>query len=145
MSDTDARQAVVAEALTWLRTPYAHRQQVKGVGVDCAQFPLAVYAAVGVIPPTEIGAYCPQWHLHRGEELYLDAVRRLAREIAPDTAGLADFAVWRYGRTFSHGAILLAGAHVVHALRGVGVTLGDRSIDEDLRTRPMRVFSLWPV
>jgi cell wall-associated NlpC family hydrolase len=145
MGYADARKAVVGEALTWLRTPYAHQQQLKGVGVDCAQFPLAVYAAAGVIAPTDVGAYCPQWHLHRGEELYLNAVARLAREIAPDAAGAGDFAVWRYGRTFSHGAILLGGASVIHALRGVGVTLGDRCVDEDLRTRPMRVFSLWPV
>jgi cell wall-associated NlpC family hydrolase len=145
MSTTHARERIVAEALTWLRTPYAHRQQLKGVGVDCAQFPLAVYAAAGVIAPTEAGAYSAQWHLHRGEELYLQGVARLAREIDAKAAGPGDFAVWRYGRTFSHGAILLEGARVIHALRGVGVTLGDRDIDEDLRTRPMRVFSLWAV
>ena len=34
---TDAlRERVVAEALSWLGTPYAHRQRLKGVGVDCA-------------------------------------------------------------------------------------------------------------
>ena len=143
MQHLPAREAVADEALTWLRTPYAHRQQVKGAGVDCAQFPLAVYAATGVIAPTDAGAYCPQWHLHRGEELYLNAVLGLAREIAPEAAGLGDFAVWRYGRTFSHGAILLQGARVIHALCGVGVTLGDRAVDEDLKTRPMRVFSPW--
>jgi cell wall-associated NlpC family hydrolase len=145
MSHSTARAAVAAEALTWLRTPYAHRQRVKGVGVDCAQFPLAVYAAAGVIAPTEAGPYCPQWHLHRSEELYLNVVLDLAREIAPEAAGLGDFAVWRYGRTFSHGAILLEGWRVIHALSGVGVTLGDRSVDEALRTRPMRMFSLWTV
>jgi cell wall-associated NlpC family hydrolase len=145
MRHSQARRAVADEALTWLRTPYAHRQQLKGVGVDCAQFPLAVYAAVGVIAPVDAGLYCPQWHLHRSEELYLDAVRRLAREIAAGDARPGDFAVWRYGRTFSHGAILLEGTGVIHALRGVGVTLGDRAVDEDLRTRPMRVFSPWAV
>ena len=65
------RQAVVAEALSWLGTPYAHRQQLKSVGVDCAQLPLAVYAAAGVIGEADVGAYAAQWHLHRGEELYL--------------------------------------------------------------------------
>lgn len=143
MSKTQARKAVVAEAMTWLRTPYAHRQRLKGVGVDCAQFPLAVYAAAGVIAPTEVGPYSPQWHLHRGEELYLQGVARLGRQIAPQAAAPGDFAVWRFGRTFSHGAILLQGARVIHALCGVGVTLGDRAVDEDLKTRPMRVFSPW--
>ncbi len=140
------REAVVAEARAWLGTPYAHRQQLKGVGVDCAQFPLAVYAAVGLIPrdvAARIGAdYSPQWHLHRGEELYLNAVRRFADEIALEDAAPGDFALWRYGRTFSHGAILITDTQVIHALRGVGVTLDDLAVNEDLRTRPVRAFNL---
>lgn len=145
MPHPDPRSAVVAEAMTWLGTPYAHRQQVKGVGVDCAQFPLAVYAAAGLIAPIRAKDYSPQWHLHRGEELYLDAVGRLARQIDADAAGPGDFAVWRYGRTFSHGAILLGGERIIHACRGVGVTLDDCTVNEDLRTRPRRIFSLWPI
>ncbi len=132
----------MAEALSWLGTPYAHRQQLKGVGVDCAQFPLAVYAAAGVIAETDVGAYSPQWHLHRGEELYLGWVRRFGREIALDQARAGDFALWRYGRTFSHGAIMLDPPRLIHAVRGVGVTLDDWRLNEELRTRPMRAFSL---
>ncbi len=143
-----ARAAVVAEALSWLATPYAHRQRLKGVGVDCAQFPLAVYAACAVIPPTDVGPYAPQWHLHRGEELYVSWVLRFAREIAPDAARPGDllpgdFVLWRYGRTFSHGAIVLDPPQVIHAVRGLGVTLDDPTRNEDLRTRPARAFSLW--
>ncbi len=138
------RQAVVAEALSWLGTPYAHRQRLKGVGVDCAQLPLAVYAAAGVIGEADVGAYAAQWHLHRGEELYLRHLQALGgREIARGEALAGDFAIWRYGRTFSHGAILVGqGAQVVHACRGLGVLLGDIGADEDLRTRPMRLFTL---
>ena len=137
-----AREAVVAEALGWLGTPYAHRQRLKGVGVDCAQFPLAVYAAAGAIPPTEVGAYAPQWHLHRSEELYLGWVLRLGREIAPEAARPGDFLLWRYGRTFSHGAILLDASRVIHARRGLGVVIDGADMDEDLRTRPLRAFAL---
>ena len=141
--ETAARAAVVAESLTWLRTPYAHRQRLKGVGVDCAQFPLAVYTACGLIPPTDVGPYAPQWHLHRGDELYLAQVLRLAREIDPAGARPGDLLLWRYGRTFSHGAIALDPSRVIHAARGVGVTLDDADRNEDLRTRPVRAFSLW--
>ena len=137
------RSAVVAEALSWLRTPYAHRQRLKGVGVDCAQFPLAVYAACAVIPPTDVGPYAPQWHLHRGEELYLHWVARFAREIGPEAAQAGDLILWRYGRTFSHGAIVLAPPRVIHAVRCLGVTLDYATRNEDLRTRPARAFSLW--
>ena len=73
-----SRAAIVAEAMSWLGTPYAHRQRLKGVGVDCAQLPLAVYRACGLLPEVEPEAYAAQWHLHRGEELYLDTVARFA-------------------------------------------------------------------
>ncbi|WP_174300908.1 C40 family peptidase [Caulobacter sp. S45] len=144
--NTAARQAVVAEALSWLGTPYAHRQRLKGVGVDCAQLPLAVYAAAGVIGAAEVGAYASQWHLHRSEELYLRHLQALGgREIARTEAQSGDFVLWRYGRTFSHGAILTGrGGQVVHAVRGLGVVLGHFDADEDLRSRQMKLFTLSP-
>ncbi len=138
------RQRVVAEALSWLGTPYAHRQRLKGVGVDCAQLPLAVYAAAAVIGEADVGAYASQWHLHRGEEVYLRHVEALGgRGISRDAAQPGDFAIWRYGRTFSHGAILVGPkGRIVHAVRGQGVVLGDMDQDEDLRTRPTLFFLL---
>ena len=139
------RTRIVAEALGWLGTPYAHRQRLKGVGVDCAQLPLAVYAAAGVIGMADVGAYASQWHLHRAEELYLRHLQALGgREIARAEAQAGDFALWRYGRTFSHGAILTGeSAQVVHACRGLGVVLGDLDADEDLRSRPSKLFTLF--
>lgn len=138
------RDRVAAEGRSWLGTPYAHRQRLKGVGVDCAQLPLAVYAACGLIAEdAEVGAYAAQWHLHRGEELYLGHVERLGgREIAPAEASPGDLLLWRYGRTFSHGAILLNGGQVVHAVRGQGVVLGDLRRDAELSERAVRLFTL---
>ncbi len=146
MSAAVLREQVVAEALSWLGTPYAHRQRLKGVGVDCAQLPLAVYAAAGAIGAADVGAYASQWHLHRGEELYVGHVQALGgREIARTECQIGDLALWRYGRTFSHGAILVGpGVRVVHAVRGLGVVLGDLDADEDLKRRPLRLFTLMP-
>ena len=144
ISEDAGRAAVVAEALSWLATPYAHRQRVKGLGVDCAQFPLAVYLACGVVPPeTDPGPYPTQWHLHRSEELYVAQVLRLAREIAPHAVQPGDLMLWRYGRTFSHGALALTRPRVIHAVRGAGVTLDDMTVNEELRTRAVRAFSVW--
>jgi cell wall-associated NlpC family hydrolase len=139
------RQAVVAEALTWLGTPYAHRQRLKGAGVDCAGLPLEVYAAVGAIPPTDVGAYSQQWHLHRSRELYLEWVERLGpREVAPEQARAGDFLIWRFGRTFSHGAIALDERRVIHAVARAGaVIVEDRTGSADLRSNPMRAFTFW--
>ena len=136
------RAAVVAEAMTWLRTPWMHMARIKGAGVDCAQFPAAVFEAVGMIEPIAPD-YPQQWALHRGEELYVEWVLRFGREIERAELKPADLVVWRWGRTFSHGAIIVEPPTVIHAYRGIGVTLDNMDQHEELRTRPARFFSLW--
>ncbi len=136
-----SREGIVAEALSWLGTPYAHRQRLKGVGVDCAQLPFAVYRACGLLGEGELDPYPAQWHLHRGEELYVDEVVRLGgREVASAQPG--DLLLWRYGRTFSHGAIVVEAGGAVHAVRGQGVVLADPCRDAEFGSRPVRAFTL---
>lgn len=138
------RTAIVAEAKTWMGTPYAHRQRLKGAGVDCAGLPLCVYAEVGIIPPTDVGEYSAQWHLHRGREMYLEWVERFAREIPLADAKPGDFLVFRFGRTFSHGAIVLEGARVIHAYAPAQrVTIDDITVTEQLRNSPVRAYTFW--
>ena len=57
-------------------------------------------------------------------------------------AELGDLVLWRYGRTFSHGAIVVGSGRIVHAVRGQGVVLGDLDADPDLKHRPTKAFSL---
>jgi len=138
------RTAIAAEARTWLGTPYAHGQRLKGVGADCAGVPLEVYAAVELIPPTDVGPYSHQWHLHRSRERYLEWVERFAHEIPRDQAGQGDFLVWRFGRTYSHGGILVDDRHVVHAYARVGRVILDNSLTQaELKSSPVKAFTFW--
>ena len=133
---------MVDEALTWLNTPYQHKARVKGAGVDCGQLLYAVYTAAGVLPPFAIDDYPRDWHLHRGEERYLGYVQRHAREIdGPAKPG--DIVVWRFGRSFAHGAIALAWPRVLHAYVDHCVTIDDAEAFQDLSQRPHRVFDPW--
>lgn len=137
------RAAVVAEARTWLSTPYHHNARVKGVGVDCGQLPIAVYSALGLIPAVDPD-YSPQWMLHRDEEVYLDLVRGFGVEIPVERVGPGDFAIWRFGRTFSHGAIVVDMPMIIHACSGDGmVLLADTRSEGDLAGRPVKFFTLW--
>lgn len=136
------RGAIVAEALTWLRTPYHHRGTIKGVGVDCAQFPLQVYAACGLIEPFETGDYPPDWHMHRSEERYLAAVQARAKEIDPGEVQPGDLMVFRIGRCYAHGAIVTAWPRLVHAVVGRCVML-DEITSAQLANRPAKAFTLW--
>ena len=166
MIDIDAeRAAVIAEARSWLRTPYHHMGRVKGAGVDCATLLAEVYARAGVIAPVVIPFYPPDWHLHRDAERYLGFVLEHARELrfaSHDGSRLedsalagaplpADLALWRFGRCFSHGAIVVEWPLVIHAYAGKGCVLEDveraRWLGEigergATRLRPVKFFRL---
>lgn len=137
-----SRAKVVSEALTWLRTPYHHRARVKGAGVDCANLPAAVYEAAGLIDFLS-PEYSPQWMLHRDEELFLEYIRERSREIESEQVGPGDLIIWKFGRTFSHSAIVIDYPRVIHALNGVGVTWGDACRDSLLADREKKFFTLW--
>ena len=144
MTEDEGRAAVVAEALSWTGTPYHHRAKLKGVGVDCAQFVLAVYAATGLIEDFDTGEYPHDWHLHRSVERYMTEVLRFARPVPVGEAKPGDVLLFKYGRAFSHGAIITAYPQVIHASLAAGsVTLGDADRDHDLIERPTACFSFW--
>lgn len=111
----EQQHAVIAEAMTWLNTPYHPHGRVKGAGVDCVQLLIQVYAACGLIAPLDPGSYAQDWFLHRGEELYLEGVRRHAMPVAAPAPG--DIALFNFGRCVSHGAIVVAWPTVIHAYR----------------------------
>jgi cell wall-associated NlpC family hydrolase len=139
MHDIEAeRRAVIEEARGWLRTPYHHMGRVKGAGVDCATLLAEIYARAGVLPALDLPFYPPDWHLHRDAERYLDFVLKHAVEVSHDAFSLrslagcatqvpmpADVALWRFGRCFSHGAIVVDWPLVIHAYAGRGCVLED--------------------
>lgn len=141
MTAATQRAAVVAEALSWLGTPYHHMGRVKGGGVDCAMLPAEVYAACGLIPRQQVDFYPMDWHLHRSGERYLAQVLTYAHEVEQPEPG--DLVLWRYGRCLAHGAIVTAWPRVIHAVNRSPVTLADVATDADLSSREHRIYSLW--
>lgn len=141
------REQIVAEAMTWLRTPYHHLGDVKGHGVDCAMLLVRVYHTVGLIPAIDPRPYSPQWHLHQSEERYLGWLEQHA---APtDCPQPGDVCLFRFGRAdrpFSHGAILVSGNHrsgtVVHALRRAGEVIEQLISDQPLAGRDVLWYSI---
>ena len=136
------RDEIIAEALTWLGTPYQHAQMVKGAGVDCGMILVGIFSAVGLIPPEfRPKPYAPDWHMHRSEEKYLDQIKGFAHEIERNQAQRGDVVVFKFGRTFSHGAVIIDASLVLHAaLKDGKVTLADMSLDADLIERDLKFF-----
>ena len=135
----ELRQRVVAEARSWLGTPYHHMGRVKGAGVDCLMLLAEVYEKAGVIGHLEVPFYPPDWNLHRDAERYLDGVKAHASEIE-GPPGPGDVAVFRFGRCYAHGAIVTAWPRLIHAYAGQGVVEADAALGA-LAQRSVKFFS----
>lgn len=120
--ESELRAAIVAEAYTWLRTPYAHCANVKGAGVDCAMLLVEVGKAVGRVPADfDPRPYDPEWYLHRDEERYMAGLERYMRRLEPgEKGGLGDVDLFRFGRTAAHGGVIVSDEHMIHAYRPHG-------------------------
>ena len=118
-----ARAAIVAEARSWIGTPYHHMADVKGVGCDCAMLLVRVYVDLKLVEPFDPRPYTRDWHLHRGEERYLGFLLARAREVAAPLPG--DVILFKYGRCFSHGGIVTLSRPltIVHAFHPARVVL----------------------
>jgi len=135
------REAIVAEALTWLGTPYHHHGRIKGVGVDCAQILLAVYCdALQLAAVLDVGHYSTQWHFHKSEEVYLQWLTQAgARQVSEPQPG--DIAMFKFGHTFSHSAICVGEGLWVHAYSEAGVIVS-RLTEAPLEGRKVQFWSL---
>ncbi len=117
------RNKIVAEAKSWIGTPYHNCADIKGVGCDCGMLLVRVFVDLGVVEAFDPRPYAHDWHLHRGEERYLEAL--LSRAAKVETPKPGDVMLFRVGRCHSHGAIVsrVEPLTVVHASFPAGVVL----------------------
>lgn len=111
--DTKKRNRVLRIARTWEATPWHHQARVKGIGVDCAQLLCAVFEEAGLIPHVDPRPYPRDWHFHRDDERFLRWLSHYTDEVDKPMRG--DVAVFKFGRTFSHGSIVVKWPVVLHA------------------------------
>lgn len=127
------RKAVIAEAMTWRGTPFRDCARLKGQrgGVDCAQFLCAVYEASGVSGHVETERYNLQALLNVAEEDYVAELLKHCHEVQGAETLPADIVVFRWGKSYSHGAILVDSwqGRIIHALNGFGVIVTDAARD----------------
>ena len=150
MTVADQRAAVVAEALSWQGTRYLPRGERKIVrdtagivtdpgGVDCASLLMCVFQNAGAVSGLVLPDYPQDWHWNRDAERYLTMVVAYATEIEESAA------LYRYGRTFSHGAIVVTPGWpaIVHALSESGFVNQDVGTGGRWGKLPRRFFTLW--
>jgi cell wall-associated NlpC family hydrolase len=123
MSEHQERALVIAEARSWIGTPYHTQGDVKRAGVDCGMLLVRVFVDCGLVAPFDPRPYPNDWFLHRSEEKYLGFVFDHAKEVESPFPG--DVMVFRYGRCYSHGAIVTHAAplKIIHAYQPAGIVL----------------------
>lgn len=99
MRNTDL---VVAEARSWVGTPYVHQHRTKGHAVDCVGLVIGVGLAAGVLPTWTPEAWAPHQsygraanpaHMSRAIEEFLLPLYPADAAAAPD--GTIAFMAWR--------------------------------------------------
>jgi NlpC/P60 family putative phage cell wall peptidase len=118
------RAAIVAEAASWIGTPYRHQASLKGVGCDCLGLIRGVWRELFGAEPESIAPYTPDWAEAGGEETLAEAARRHLDEIAIDAAAPGDVVLfrWRAGLPAKHAGVLIEPDRFVHAHQGAAVS-----------------------
>ncbi len=150
----ERRVRFMREGLTWVGTPFRDCADIKGPngGVDCAMMLVRASVDSGLLPPFDPRPYPPHWHLHQNEERFVKIIKDdlHAREI--DVPRIGDVTVFRFGRCFSHGAIVMSSEYVLHAWFAAGICLlslrrepllNQAPYRGNLFKRPQRHFELW--
>ncbi len=119
-----AGQRVVAEAATWLGTPYRHQGSTRGVGCDCLGLIRGVWRGLNGAEPEAPGRYAPDW-AEAGADRLMQAARRhlIDRGAAEPEAGDVILFRWRPHMAAKHAGIAAGGDRFIHAYEGASVTV----------------------
>jgi cell wall-associated NlpC family hydrolase len=134
------RAAIIEEAKTWLGTPWHHEARVKGAGVDCGMFILGVCENLGLTPHVVPPHYGPDFMLHRSDEWYVEIILKFADEIFSEPYLPADAVVFKHGRIYSHGGIIVNWPLIIHASAPERCVLYGDASQSPISTWPRRIF-----
>ena len=123
---TDLRNRIVAEARSWIGTPYVHQASCKGAGTDCLGLLRGIWRVLYGQEPEKIPPYTFDWAEPSQDEVLWRAATRLLQSkpsIEPLPGDVVLFRM-RDGSIAKHvGIIGQAGnlASFIHAYTGHGV------------------------
>jgi cell wall-associated NlpC family hydrolase len=149
-----AKAAFVREALSWVGTPFRDCGDIKGPNgaVDCAMLLVRCGVDTGLRASFDPRPYPARWHLHRDRERFLEWIEDRLGGRRVDAPRFGDIVVWQFGRCFSHGAIVINSAEVVHAYAHARMCITSRLDEHPLRyiglrsaevPRPVRYYDIW--
>ena len=117
------RDAILAEARSWLGTPYVHGASLKGAGCDCLGLVRGVWRALVGPEPESPPPYTPDWAEASGRDALLEAASRWLEPIPLGEAEPGDVLLfrWRDGAPAKHCGVATGPARMIHAHDGAVV------------------------
>ena len=118
-----SRDDIIAEARSWIGTPYRHQASLKGVGCDCLGLLRGVWRGVMGVEPEAPPPYSPDWAEAVGRETLVEAARRHLVEVDDKAFKPGDvlFFRWREHLPAKHCGIATTPDRMVHAHEGARV------------------------
>lgn len=86
---------VVAEARSWIGTPYLHQASVKGAGTDCLGLLRGVWRSLLGAEPERVPPYTDDWAEPSRDEVLLSAAERWLERKDITQAALGDVLLFR--------------------------------------------------
>jgi len=113
---------IVAEARSWIGTPYRHQASLKGIGCDCLGLLRGVWRDVMGAEPELPPPYSPDW-AEAGADTLVAAARRHLVEVDASCLEPGDVLLfrWRANLPAKHCAIATSPDAMVHAHDGACV------------------------
>lgn len=99
-----------------------------------------VYERAGVVERVDPGAYPQQFGMHREEEQFAGWLARYADPVDDPAPGRA--VLFKFGRCFSHGGIMINDTELVHAVLKVGSVIVGALSDPDVSRRARQFFEV---
>ncbi|HRH19451.1 MAG TPA: NlpC/P60 family protein [Brevundimonas sp.] len=127
------RERALAEAMSWIGTPYQHQASAKGLGCDCLGLVRGVWRTLYGSEPQAVPPYRADWAEVSGQERLLAAARRWLVQVPTERARPGDVVLFRMApeAAIKHCALIShtgPPGRIVHAYWGRAVTeswLGD--------------------
>jgi NlpC/P60 family putative phage cell wall peptidase len=112
------RSDIIAEARSWIGTPYAHQASVKGIGCDCLGLVRGVWRAIYGAEPEEPPPYTRDWAELHGRETLAEAASRHMIPVAINAIRPGDMLLFamKDHSPAKHCAILTAPGRMVHSI-----------------------------
>lgn len=132
------RSDALAEARTWIGTPYRHQASCKGAGTDCLGLIRGIWRALYGREPVAIPPYTPDWsEPSRDEVLMRTATALLTRVERTDPGDVLLFRMRDKG-VAKHLGVLATSETFIHAYSGHGVV--ESSLSAPWRRRIVGTF-----